>query len=164
MSPEQMRREVERLLDEAAARRPEGAKSDDLRHEILSDVAGLLADLDRDLFAEADALIVTVARQSRRARRGRMASDIDYILDAFAEDESAAYIDPMLDLAYPIGTEDGQVKTLRYWTADDFDTSTRMAYRKAAEVTASAREHDERMHRALMSMRLRGVERFGESA
>lgn len=162
MTPEHLRREVERLLDEAAARHPDGVKSDELRNEILGQVAGMLAEVDRDLFAEADVLTTAVARQSRRARRSRMAGDIDYILDSFNEDEGAAYVDPMLDLAYPIGTEDGQVKTLRYWTADDFDTSTRMAYRKAAEVTASAREHDERMLRALHSMRARGVERFGE--
>lgn len=163
MNAEDLRPQIETLLDVAAARHPEGVKSDELRTEILGQVAQLLADVDRDLFAEAEALVVSVARQSRRSRRGRMAHDLDYILNAFAEEGDGAYVDPMLDLAYPIGTEDGQVKTLRYWTAEDFDTSTRMAYRKAAEVTASAREHDERMQAAIRSMRLRGTERFGES-
>ena len=162
MNPESIRKEIECLLDEAAQRHPDGVKSDELRAEVLDAAVGILAEVERDLRAEAEALVLAVSRSSRKARRSRMAHDLDYILEAFTEDENAAYVDPMLDLAYPIGTDDGEVKTLRYWTADDFETSTRMAYRKAAEITAAAREHDERMQAAVRSMRVRGASRFGE--
>lgn len=156
-----LRQKVEQMLDEAAARYPEGVKADELRRLILPDVRLLLMDADRDLDAEAEALCVSVGQRSRRSRRDGMSKSLDYILDAFTEDEAGAYIDPMLDQAYPVGTEDGLVKTLRNWTVEDFDTSTRMAYRKAAEVTAAAREHDEALSRAVESMKLRGAARFG---
>jgi hypothetical protein len=156
-----LRGEIEALLDQAASRHPDGVKSEELRAEVLDDVIGLLLHQERDLNAEADALLMSVSRQSRKVRRSRMANSIEYLLDAFVSDEDAAYVDPMLSLAFPLGTDDGQVKTLRYWTAEDFDTSTRMAYRNASDVTAAAREHDERMQAAVRSMRLRGVSRFG---
>lgn len=158
-----VRQQVERMLDQAAGRHPDGVKADELRREVFDDTVKLLAKTKRDLTAEAEALLVSVGQRSRKSRRDRMGHDIEYILDAFAEDESGAYIDPLLDLAYPIGTDDGQVKTLRNWTTEDFDTSTRMAYRKAAEITASAREHDEAMQAAVRSMRMRGTTRFGSS-
>lgn len=157
-----LRRTVERLLDEAASRHPEGIKADELRREVLDAVVDLLETVERDTVAEAEALLVSVGQSSRKARRNSMRDDIDFLIGGFTED--GAYVDPLLDLAYPIGTEDGQVKTLRHWTQDDFITSTRMAYRKAAEITASARDHDEAMTSAVLSMRARGVTRFGETA
>jgi hypothetical protein len=163
MTIDDLRQRIERILDERAARHPEGAKAEDLRIEALPEVVGLLADVERNLEAEAEALLVSVGQRSRRSRRERMSRDLLYLLDAFTNSEDGAYIDPLLDLAYPIGTDDGRVKTLRHWTADDFLTSTQMAYRKAAEITASAREHDEAMTSAVMSMRARGAARFGEA-
>lgn len=162
MNLETIQQQVRDLLDATARQYPEGVKSDELVHAVVGQVAVLLGDLDRDLFAEAEALARQQLTGQRRQRRKGMAMSLDYLLDAFAESDDAAYVDPMLDLVYPIGTEDGQVKTLRYWTAEDFDTSIRTAYRKAAEVTAAAREHDESMTRAVQSMRARGVSRFGE--
>lgn len=162
MNMDDLRTTVRNLLDETARRYPEGVKADELRSAIVGQVAGLLSDVERDLFADAEALIGQEQTKQRRSRRDRMGSDLAYILDGFAADDEGAYVDPLLEQAFPVGTEDGEVKTLRYWTAEDFDTSVRMAYRKAAEVTASAREHDESMTRAIHSMRARGVLRFGE--
>ena len=162
MNIEAIQQQVRDLLDATARQYPEGVKAADLGHAIVGQVATMLGDLERDLFADAEALIRQEMKGQRRQRRKSMAANLDYLLDAFAESEESAYVDPYLDLVYPIGTEDGHVKTLRYWTAEDFDTSIRTAYRKAAEVTAAAREHDESMTRAVHSMRARGVSRFGE--
>lgn len=156
-----IRTEIERMLDEAASKHVEGIKCDVQRAEVFDATVALLRESPRDLHAEAELLVMQVSRSTRRLRRKRMAHDIDALLDVFTEADDGAYVDPLLDLAYPIGTEDGRVKTLRYWTAEDFDTSTRMAYRKAAEGTAAVRDHDDRMQRAVESMKLRGVTQFG---
>ncbi|MDI3241644.1 hypothetical protein QK292_08725 [Arthrobacter sp. AL08] len=67
----------------------------------------------------------------------------------------------LLDQSYPIGSADGETKTLRNWTGDDFQTSVRMAYRRSAEAVTAAREHEEWVQEAVQSMRFRGVDRFG---
>lgn len=161
MTNNDLRERIERILDERAAKHPDGAKAEALRAEALPEVVDLLADVERNLEAEAEALLLSVGQRSRRTRRERMGRDLLYLSDAFVSGEDGAYVDPLLSLAYPVGTDDGLVKTLRHWTAEDFDTSTRMAYRKAAEITASAREHDEAMTSAVLSMRARGALRFG---
>lgn len=155
---------IESLLDEETAKHPEGLKANDQRALVQGKVVALLADTERDLDAEAEALLLDVSRASRRRRRASMRQSIEYVLDAFTESEESAYIDPMFDLAFPIGTDDGQVKALRFWTADDFGTSVRMAYRQAAATTTAARDHDDACQRAMDSMRLRGVEMFGRAS
>lgn len=162
MNIDHVRTAVRDLLDTTARQYPEGVKAEELRRAIVGQVAVMLSDVERDLFADAEQIIGQEQTKQRRSRRDRMGNDLTYVLDGFDAADDGAYVDPILEQAFPVGTEDGEVKTLRYWTAEDFDTSVRMAYRKAAEVTASAREHDESMTRAIRSMRARGVSRFGE--
>jgi hypothetical protein len=161
MATDATRREIVRRLDEENRRHADGAKPHELRVALRDGVVELLANEDRDIVAEADQTIADVQEKTRRQRRASLAKNIEYILDAFAESEDAAYIDPMLDQAYPIGTEDGRTKTLRYWTKEDFQTSIQMAYRKSAEAVAAAREHDRWMQAAIESMYFRGVQTFG---
>lgn len=157
-----VRDEVERLLDEAAeGHLGDGVKAVVQRAEVLEAVIELLGSVERDLTSEAEALVLTIGRASRDGRRKKMGADVLHIVDGFTED--GGYIDPLLSLAFPVGTDDGLVKTLRYWTVEDFEISVRMAYRKAAEVTVAARAHDEAMTAAVRSMRLRGVFTFGDS-
>lgn len=162
MNADDLRDHVLTMLDEEAAKHTDGLKSADQRALVHGRVVRLLADLPRDLDAEAEALLLEVSRSSRRRRRASMAANIDSIVSGFGE--AGGYVDPLMDMAFPIGTDDGQVKALRYWTAEDFAASTRMAYRKSAEATAAARDHDDACHRAIGSMKVRGTQMFGGAA
>lgn len=150
------------LLDAEAARHPHGIKSVELENAIHAEVVALLADAERDLDAEAEALTRAVASRGRKARRTTMGETIDYILDGFASgDGDGAYVDPLMEVPFPLGTQDGMVKALKYWTEDDWTGSALAAYDNAANVTAAAQEHADRVERVKGSMRARGAEMFG---
>jgi hypothetical protein len=80
----------------------------------------------------------------RTKRREHLPEDLDYILDALKNPDESAHIDPLLKLAVPLGTRDGQDRTLGLWTPENFAASSLTRYRNAAEVTAAAKEYDER--------------------
>jgi hypothetical protein len=159
MTEDELRARILELLDAETARHPDGAKTRDVQDAILDAVVDLLNDFERDTRAEAAELIRSVATDTRRVRRQVLRTSVDYYLDAFTED--GAYIDPVLDLAFPVGTTDGEVKTLRYWTEEDFHTSVRMTYRKAAEAAEAARLWDKTAERAVAYMRSHNRATFG---
>lgn len=69
--------------------------------------------------------------------------------------------DPYLGLAYPLG--DGTDKTLRYWTAEDWESSVLERYRNAAAVTDAARRYDvELASKMVAALRAAGVRTTGE--
>lgn len=161
MNQEELDERIAELLDAETARHAEGAKAREIQDAISPDVVALLDLLDHDRAAEAEAMIRRVANATRRSRRQNLRANVEYLVDAFTED--GAYMDPLLDLAYPVGTADGLTKTLRYWTEEDFHTSVRMTYRKAAEAAEAARRWDAAAERAIEWMRGHGRERFGDN-
>jgi hypothetical protein len=159
-SMDAIRAEIERRWDEEHRRHHGGLKPHELRDALQDEVEQLLSNADRDVKAEAARLIMDETEKLRRKRRGSLRKNLEHLLDAFAE--SAEYVDPLLDLAYPIGTPDGETKLLRYWTEADYTTSTQMSYRNAAETTAGARVWDGLTQAAIDAMRARGVDMFGD--
>jgi hypothetical protein len=162
MTPDELDALIADLIDEEYRRRPNGDKTAEVEEAVRDRVRAALPDLDRDLDAEAAARIHAIAAAQRRERRQALRTNVAYILDGIPED--GTYVDPLLDLAYPLGTTDGMVKTLRYWTRDDFRTSVQMAYRKSADATAAARAWDEVATRAVEAMQAHGWVAFGGSS
>jgi hypothetical protein len=160
MNMEAIEAEIVRRYDEEHRRHLGGFKPRELRDALQDEVEAQLTNVERDTKAEAARFIADVTEKLRRKRRGSLKKNLEYLLEAFAE--SAEYVDPMLDQAYPIGTPDGETKLLRYWTEADYTTSTQMSYRNAAETTAGARVWDGLAQAAIEAMRARGVDMFGD--
>lgn len=159
MTPEDFDEALRELWDRETDKWPDGAKSADIENALLDEASELLGLVDIDVRGLAAGALHRVGAELRRTRRKSMRENIEYLLDGFAG--NGVYMDPMLSLAYPLGTPDGQVKTLRNWTERDFVTSVQMAYRKASESVAAARAYDETIERAIHDMHARGVDRFG---
>lgn len=159
MTPDELDEAIRELLDTEGRTHPDGGKSAEMEAAVLDDVLPLLDVLDEDPRERAAAIVHRVAIGTRRSRRKLLRENVDYVLDGLTDD--GAYVDPLLDLLYPIGTPDGQVKTLRYWKREDFATSVQMGYRKAADATAAARRWDETAQRAIENMDATGRVHFG---
>lgn len=153
-----MRQIVQGLYDEWFRAQGTEAKSADAKAAILDPVVELLKGSERDVVREATQLINLVVDPERQRRSNRLRKDLPFILDGL--DESGDFADPLLDLAFRLGTPDGLDKTLRLWTPYDFDSSVRMAYRKSAEAVDAAKAWDLVAERAVQGMHLRAVDVF----
>ncbi len=132
---------VTAIYAEELARHPRGVKFAEACALIESKVRDLLANAPRNLDAEVELAMIGLARE-RRSRSRSLKAQIDWIADAFVNCDAAAFIDPMLNLPYPIGTDDGLDKTLRYWTPEDLQRTVTTRYRKAADAMAAVKAFD----------------------
>ena len=110
---------------------------------------------DVDLYAEGLANFDRVVRPKRQSRKSAFHNDIETITAALNDDTIFGGEDPILDIAYPLGTSDGRDKVVRFWTAEDWDSASMTRYRNAAEVTAAAQIFDEQA--SIISARLRST-------
>jgi hypothetical protein len=147
------------IYDEYLAAHPEGEKIAEVRNAIRDQVRELVEEGARDVEAEVDSALA-VLNGVRRGRAKNLRTELDYLLDAFSED--GAYVDPMLNQAYPLGTADGKDRTLRNWDAGDLQESVVTHYRKAAESTAAATAYDQSVQRTLERMRVHRAARLGD--
>lgn len=136
-------------------------KTAEAMEAIVPDVVTLLARQERDLNAEAMSKIRAAVGSKRDARRSTLRRDLEWLLDG-AFEEDGAYIDPILDRAYGLGRLDGADKTLRNWTADDFDHLVKTHYRVAAESTAAAAQLDTTAEQIKDRMRAAGAMTLGD--
>lgn len=161
-----MNNDMQQLIIDLADDYARGAGRDvpasEVREAIRADAMAALAATERNLDVELDLLLRGALDQSRDQRAKSLKRDLDWILDGFKED--GAYIDPLLDLAYPLGRADGATKTLRLWTREDFQTVIITRYRVAAEVTEAASGFDLSASRAITVMDALGITLFGEAA
>lgn len=148
------------LYDEEVARHTTGVKVAAARDAIRPEVRKLVAKGKRDLDLETDMLLDTVLRSARSDRSRSLKRDLEFLLDAFSEDEH--YADPMLQQAYRLGDQAGIDKVLRHWTAEDFANLVVTRYRVAAESTAAAVALDKTTQRVLERMRVAGVAHVGD--
>jgi hypothetical protein len=155
-----MNEAIQKLYDEAAAAHEDGVKTAELKEEILPDVIDLLADTERNLEQEARDSIDATIDPERRRRRRALREDLEQLLAALPEEDG--YADPLLDLAFPMGTEAGEDKVLRHWTKEDLRNVVLMAYRKAGEVTQAAVALDGVVARAEHEMTARSAQIIGE--
>lgn len=148
------------LYDEYVRHEGSEVKSSEAMSAIHPQVVDFLAQQERDLDSEADRLISHVVGRSRDSRRTSLKRDLEWLLDG-AFDEDGAYLDPILDRAYGLGRVDGADKTLRNWTADDFDHLIKTHYRVAADQTAAAAAFDETAERIKERMLATGADTLG---
>lgn len=80
-------------------------------------------------------------RPARTARKAKIITDFWYLQEWLTEPSMLSSIDPILDLAIPIGN--GNDKTLRYRVEEDYVEAVTRRYRNASDVTAKAREFDD---------------------
>ncbi|WP_415041428.1 hypothetical protein [Gordonia sp. (in: high G+C Gram-positive bacteria)] len=99
---------------------------------------GELVRPDEDLYAEGLALYDRVVRPRRRGRTSALHNDVQTIVEALSGATILGADDPILNVAYPLGTPDGRDKVLAKWTAEDWRNATLTRYRNAAETTAAA--------------------------
>lgn len=138
----------------------EGVKVAEAKDGIREAVIEIIRATDRDIDAEADA-VINATISSERGRRSRsLKKNLDYLIDGFSEE--GTYVDPILDLAFSLGDEAGIDKTLREWTVEDFDYLTVTRYRVAAEATKASQEFDLAAQRVVSRMRAEGAHTVGD--
>jgi len=159
MTDECLRNLILTLYDEKVAAVGESVKSSDIYEAVAVEptIADLLSQQPRNLAAEGRALVAAVMAPIRRTRRSGMADDILRLLDTLAAPDEGTYMDPILLMAYPLGTPDGMDKTWGLWTPQDKDTCVLMAYRKAGESMAAAVHLDQAEDKAKEAMLIAGV-------
>lgn len=91
-----------------------------------------------DLYDEGKQLFDRVVSPMRNRRKNALQNDMQLIVDAMNDDTILGRDDPLLDIAYPLGTPDGRDKILRLWTREDWRRAQITRYSNAAEVTAAA--------------------------
>lgn len=116
---------------------------------------------DRDHLAEARRRIDSTLTRARDKRRHHIKRDLTVILEALPED--GEYVDHALDMAFPLGTVDGQDKTLRNWTDKDFDGLVSTAYRQSALAADAAEELDVLVQSVRRRMSEAGAATLGDS-
>jgi hypothetical protein len=130
------------------------------KEAILPDVVGWLANQPRKIEVEALSIIDSSIDPERRRRRHSLKTQLDYVLDA-ALSEDGAYVDPLLDLAYGLGTHEGLDRELRFWTVADLEGVVLTAYRKAAEATQAASALDQTVEKLVGEMSVRRISNLG---
>lgn len=105
--------------------------------------SGEIARPEIDLYDEGLTGFDKAVRPRRRARSSSLHRDMETITRAIAGETILGADDPILHVAYPLGTDDGRDKVLALWTAEDWRSSAMTRYRGAAEVTAAAQIFDE---------------------
>lgn len=94
--------------------------------------------------AYADHAVRGVLEDVRERRRSSLRSVAQRVADILGGNTILGPDDdPLMRLAYGLGTKDGLDKALRHWTADDWQSATITRYRSAAESTAGAAKFDE---------------------
>lgn len=132
----------------------------DAKNAIRKRVVDLIRGTERDLDREAAGLLDRVINPARQTRSRSLRVNLERILGGFTEDGD--YVDPILDLAFPLGDVAGHDKALRYWTVEDFRNVIITRYRGALEAHKAAGDLDEAAQRAITAMERRKVALFGD--
>lgn len=96
-----------------------------------------------DAYREGVALFDRVVKPARQSRKSSMIRDMETIVAALNDETILGLEDPILTLAFPLGTTDGRDKVLGLWNREDWRNASMTRYRNAAEVTAAAQEFEE---------------------
>lgn len=96
----------------------------------------------------------------RKARRARLADEMEWIIAALADETTLGVEDPILAQAFPLG--DGRDKILMFWSADDWRNATLIRYRKASEATGSAAIFDELAAKIIAAMQSRRANKVAD--
>lgn len=124
--------------------------------------SGEIERYELDLFAEGGGIFDRVVRPQRQSRKSSLNRDMETINAALNDETILGSDDPILHIAYPLGTADGRDKVLTLWTREDWRAASMTRYRNAAEVTASAQIFDELSTRIVDRMLTSGVDTTGE--
>ena len=68
----------------------------------------------------------------------------------------------LLDNSYPLGTQDGQDKTLWYWGRQDFQKASKIRHDKADQLKEAALDFDSRVTAVVAMIREKRVRFFGD--
>lgn len=150
------------LYDDALIRAGQSMTLREIREALVPDIVDMLKKRERDLEAEALSLINEHLNPIRRTRSTGLRRDLEYVLDYWVNPDEAANIEPLLSRGYKLGTQEGDDKTLRFWSVDDLRRSAMARYREAAEVMRAAREFDETVHKVVERMGEDGRTRLGD--
>ena len=97
----------------------------------------------------------------RSARTTNLRKNGQHLIDALRGNTILGRDDPYLDMAYPLGN--GQDKTLRYWTAEDWECSRIERHRVADAEKRSARDFDDEVASVFIAeLRRTGVRFTGD--
>ena len=91
-----------------------------------------------DLYVEGGRLFDRIVKPLRQRRKSSLISNMETIRAAINDETILGQEDPILHLAYPLGTQDGRDKILSLWTVEDWRNGAITRYDNAAEVTAAA--------------------------
>lgn len=119
--------------------------------------SGEVALPDLDLYAVGAANFDRIVRPQRQARKTALHRDMETITAALSDETILGFDDPILHVAYPLGTQDGRDKVLALWTPEDWRNAAMTRYRNAAEVTAAAQIFDDQATRIAEAMSHRGI-------
>lgn len=128
-------------------------KQSDVREALAERIRPYVEESPRDIEGEVARIIATTLPPIRDGRTQVFRRELDYILDYLTNpDEGAVSVELILDYAFPLGTVDGQDKTLRFWTREDFMNASRTRFQQAAAATHAAAEFDRTIQRILNLM------------
>ena len=108
----------------------------------------------------ATLLVDQEIKTGRKARRARLADEMEWIIAALADETVLGVNDPLLAQAYPLG--DGRDKILMFWSADDWRNASLIRYRKASEATGSAAIFDELAGQIIAAMQTRRANKVAD--
>lgn len=134
----------------------------DIREAMFQPVRDLLEDRDRDLDREARDLIEKVIIPERDRRSRSLKKDIEYVIEAVNDTDRAAFVAPMLAMAFPTGDPRGVDKLLSNWRAEDLQEMAMGRYRQAANAMKEAREMDDTAQHLVSLMRSHGAAVIGD--
>ncbi len=110
-----------------------------------------------DLYAEGLNLFDRIVRPLRQSRKKALQNDMQTIVAALNDETILGSEDPILHVAFPLGTQDGRDKVLALWTREDWRAAAMTRYRNAAEVTAAAQIFDEQADLIVQRMAQHGA-------
>lgn len=163
MKHQDMTSMIRRLYDEHVESADGAVALADTRQRLVPTIARELEKADRDFEAEATILIDKVLTDTRSARNTQMRDSLaDIAAYIAAPEDNLMRVSGMLHLAYPLGTQRGEDKTLSLWTRQDLEFKVKTRYREASQTTAAAALLDQAASQILNLMGERAAGTIGE--
>lgn len=108
------------IYDHVVNLHPDGIKVTDSLDQVTTIVRDEAPHLYAAMADLQDAYVRSTVQTERRSRSRRSIDLFDRVNDAITDHTLWGEMDPILDLALPVGSVDGTDKTLRYWVVDDW--------------------------------------------
>lgn len=127
---------------------------DAVAHRYLDAVeTGEVGRYNPDLVAEARDLFDKFTGKIRQTRKTTMRGSMENLLAVIQGDALLEESDPILEWSFPLGDDQGNDKTLRYWTVDDWTSAAANRFSRAAQASTAADEFYQRSKEIIAAMK-----------